>query len=436
SLNVLDEILTDLYFSGSYNQADALIAYTDKKPPIKERLLQGIVLKADPVRNEELLFRIAGAAQSGLSLVCLKKLIDANVNNDKFIYSYNEHYNKNKALFDRLEVELSREAKYDGFVIKRETFAFRNNNNVTREDLNAYFKKFYLKGKDNGLYRQKLAEYLRANTSRVAAAFDVYFDVGNTDIRLYDMQYILKDLNAAMYKPSVEEILKYSAQQTSLLNSLDQKLGAAADPKRFIVNLARDIQTAERDRRAAASLIERAKRDAVYSDIRSGLDIIVKKYLVQLLELYSDFIASGGDDKGDNVNTENFTVYNGLIYPLIKEICFLNEFERAIDKLNKKKSYSVLAQLLIYSSCYTGVKSQETKNLMAQYSERLVQEKKVKKTYEEVLLLIPSKCKQKVEEFITPYTERKKEGFWSQLFGFKKQKEKDEERNKDKQGKK
>lgn len=421
SFPILYEIVSELYFKNSYNNADNLVYITAKKPNLSERILKSLTAGADHVRDFELLFHIVElGVNSSVKVEALMRIIDANLTDGSFISVYVSHYDKNRALYDGLERELSRYAKYANFLLCRETYAFRNSQTITREDLNYYFRKFYLGGNDDGLYRQKVAEYLRRNPSP-EAAFNIYSDISDVGVTYRDMALILSDLNAAMYKPSVDEILKYGKQQCELLDNLDSKLGARASSKRYLVQFARRMHAVGKDKKATDAFIENAKINNIYANIsESDCTYIVRKYLCQLMEVYAEYSVAKNVGKDDGaVQVDVITLYNGLFYTLSKQGCFAEEFDRTIEKLNRKKANNVLADLLVYATRYTDSHALEVRAFMERYLDKLVQTKKIKKTYEEVMPLVPEDDKQAVENFAKPFTEKKKKGFLAQLFGFK-----------------
>lgn len=461
---VVSEVFANYAAPSTYAELDLLLS---KAYAVGANLAEGMVRDlvggiTDPAGSTDLLFHLTEVVKSSaLQLDLFRKAVEANMYNANFIVTYTGYFNRNSALYSSLERELVRDPKFAHIQISRETYPFRVNNNVTRADLNAYFKKYYLNGYDDGLYLDKLKTYLKTKRE-VKYCFEVYSDIRTIDIGYADMKDIFAYIRDVMYQPPVDEIIKYPRQDEQLLYELDSLLAAAGaepDGKSAYVRFTRRLLAAERDGNVSSQIIgELGNGQDIYAGLSEAqVDDTVNKYLCNLFELYTGFRAAQ-NAKGkivDNAVTDgNVNVLSNLLFRPLRSRYFSGEFIRACAKLNSKNSLTLLTDMFVLACAYNSNVSDRLKVVLKKYLDNFSSRRKADGFVEDVLKNAPEFSRQSITEFAgskmaagkepDPFEdfrqgkekggdnckekkekEKKSGGFFSQIFGFGKKKKDD-----------
>lgn len=401
---VLSEILACSVSKKAYAEIDLLVQRIyAASPELTEGLLRDIIdAYLDPVRDSDTLFHLIDILKIfELQLDILKKIITANSGSSSFIPTYISYFNKNSAVYTQLESVLARDRAYESILIARETYSFRQNANVSRNELNAYFNKYYLTGRDDGLYFDKLKSYLKSNPG-VKACAELYSDIGSTDISYRDMAQIYAYLEAVMYLPAVDEIINYPRQYAEVLDRLDNKLisiGAETSAKRNVVNLARALLAADKDKNVAAKIRESAYDGNLYAGIdERQLDSIVSGYLTEILEVYAEYREYQNKSLTEQDELNNIIILSGLICPLIARQSFITEFSKSVGKLKSRQSALLFTDMFVYASCCEDSGAQAVNRMLVRYIEAIG--RKAGRVYDDVLENVRDARKQQVEDFI------------------------------------
>ena len=437
------EIFKHYAVNAKYNEISLLIsgAYS-----VNGELAEGLVREfadgIDPAGYTDLLFYFIEKVKSSvLQLDLLKKAVGANAGNPSFITIYIGYFNKNTAVYSPLEQMLVRDPQFASIQIARETYAFRTNPNVNRNDLNAYFRKYYLSGADNGLYFEKLKGYLRSRGD-ARCAFEIYSDISGANANSEGIKEIYLHLQSVLYSPPVSEILKYSKQESSLLDELDAKLERAGIPnsKGAFVKFVRTLLASGRDRETASQLIRSIHDMDILAQFDARqIDSLVNDYLSDLLDLYLNFRTPQGNKASDREQElYNISVLANLLGKPLYSHYFLDEFSRVAPKLNSKNYLNLLTDMFIFVGNYSGECREQLEKVLTRFINGLPNKKKSDKLLAEILENTPEPCKPAVKAF----TEKlglsseennggegdseggqKKKGFFAQIFGFKKKKD-------------
>lgn len=395
--------------------------------------------------NFIMFYFIESAKSFALQLDILKKIAEANAQSQYFLSEYTRYYNNKPALYSALENELVRDPRFANFKTNRETYAFRMNNNVGRSDLNSYFNKYYLKGLDRGLYFEKL-KYFLSHSNNAKNCFEVYSDIRMTDMNFADIKYIFAYIHNKMYEPNAEDILSYPRQETMLMEELDAKLasvGMDINPKSVYIRIARTLLCAEKDEAATLKLIESLKQRNLFASLGGRqIDELVNNYLGTVTNIYLNYRAiqnvNANDD--DNLRYDNMRIFVVLFDSLVQSYRFSDEFTKAVAKLNPKNQLILLTDMFILACNYPCPCADEIKFFLKNYISGFPNRKKAERLIGDIISSAPEKCKQNIQiysEQLGFYDKKeakndrnekkeKKNGFFSQIFGFGKKDKNDD----------
>ncbi len=432
---IIAEIFALYIKKRAYAEIDLILsqAYSANRSLAEGLVRDSVYNLIDPVSDSALLFHLIEKVDSGaLQLELLKRIISANINSPSFIDTYIVNFNKNNQLYSRLESELVRDPNFRDVGIMRETYAFRVNNNVNRNDLNNYFKKYYLGGVDRGLYFEKLKQYLNQKPD-AKFAFEIYSDIRTVDINFADMRNILLQLQSVMYAAPENEILKYSGQEAAIVDDLDAKLascGYGRPQKGVYVNFVRALSNAEKDGNVAAQFIRYAhERDVFENFTEEQTEKFTKDFLGKVLGIYVDYRLTQGNNDPDY----NACVLFNIMYRLISTRSFSEMFAKVTSKMNAKGYIVLLTDMFVFAANYSGACVAGMQKFLKKYLDGF-SAKKADKLISEILNETPECFKMRVEAFAESIgyskkstghdgAEKKKGGFFSHIFGFKKDKD-------------
>jgi propanediol dehydratase small subunit len=280
-----------------------------------------------------------------------------------------------------------------------------------------------------------LQEYLRRGPSP-KVAFEIYDDVYTVDVRLAGMGQVFQLIENEMYRPSVEEILKYPLKYAQAMESIDQKLrslGLPVSPKSGLVSFINDLTVTAKDRNMQAKLIEKIKRGQFYQNVNdsSQADIISRDYFVDIMELYAAYRAEQTNKEYWFEGAE-FNLLDNLFEGLYRCRTFGEDLKDALTEIKGKYYNMVMDDLLVYVCNYsaTNLIAPRIKQIMTDYLHSLPKGK-IKKLTETVLEDIPEKYENRVKAFLGEKTEKggmfgksdkpeEKKSFWATIFGKKK----------------
>jgi hypothetical protein len=266
-------------------------------------------------------------------------------------------------------------------------------------------------------------------------AFEVYDDVYTADARLAGMGQVFQLLEIEMYRPTVDEILKYPLKYAQAMESVDQKLrsvGLPVSSKCGLISFINDLTAAARDKNMQAKLMERIRLEQFYSNIKdsSQLETISRNYFVDIMELYATYRA-GQTNKAYTFEIANFNLLYNLFEGVYRCRTFDDDLKNALTKISGKYYNMVMEDILIYV-CYStasDVIAPRIKTIMTSYL-LSIPKGRMKKLSEAVLEDIPEKYEKEVEAFLDEKTGKSGKAEKGGIFGKRDKAEKAEKTEK------
>jgi hypothetical protein len=126
-------------------------------------VVQDSIKTGSPVTNFQFAFEILQRLipKANNAYVYLKSLIKTNFEKEEFIKAYVNAQNNNPDFYAKFENESKNESFLAEFCTKKDIFCFINQT-PSQKNLKEYFDKYYVTGKDTGLFVKRLKEYICA----------------------------------------------------------------------------------------------------------------------------------------------------------------------------------------------------------------------------------------------------------------------------------
>ena len=112
--------------------------------------------------NEELVFSfsLADLLKDEAKEQGMIWIVQSNINSPYLLQTYIRYEKKSPYIFERIRQKLAGDESYRLFCEKKEMYQFMNSESVSEKMVDDCFNRYYLKGKDNGLFAKLLQRYL------------------------------------------------------------------------------------------------------------------------------------------------------------------------------------------------------------------------------------------------------------------------------------
>lgn len=276
-------------------------------------------------------------------IILLGELISYNMQMPQFVEHYVRCEAQNPSIFARAE-SLNASVKGVGeFLMQKDAYKFKNNPNVTVKSLDEYFTKIYKNGKDDGVYFDKVKQYVSAQQSatRIGECIKIYLQVGELKDGFADVLEIVEYLFGAIFNLSFEELLKYAPQHFNTIAEIHDRLivNHRRVSERFYllhtVLVAREMLGSTEVRRAIEG-------NSLYYQLReTNLAAFVDNYFDVALHLYLSC-------KSKKLYPRELLLTVIFERPLT-ELDDIDGVERALKALDANNFYSIMADIMGYA---------------------------------------------------------------------------------------
>lgn len=377
--------------------------------------------KATEVCNPEFLLNLVKRLSNpGLALLILKQLAAANSNDGYFISQYVAKAETARDTFDRYEAALRDDGGYAEFIDNVEMYRFGNKKTVTRNDLLHYYKLYYRIGKDKGLFRKKLGEYLSGipENSIIEECSEIYSSMfaGLADNH-FELLECLSKMASLIFNLDFTYLIKYSEKRgmnsfTQILKRLHDN-GLELPSKYYVLKLGMDTKAFSKKidfGRNGAS-----KKDAVlklenkeyYKLLNSSaeVDLFVEHFIADVLNMYLEISA----------RREFEYVLEDCFEELIESRKFSQSFFEAVEELDKKSYVQVMTDLFSYAFGQSTRMAERLRRLINAFLDDVGRGKR-KKVFATVSENVIPEYEKSVRRFIDKY-QKEHETFFDRLFG-------------------
>ena len=345
----------------------------------------------------------------------LQSLIKTNIRSVHLLSVYLYVANEEPLLFEKIENNFKDDEETTAFFVKKAAYVFKNLTAVTPQELNKYFKEYYLKGYDSGVFLIKLKEYVATVTKsseKIKLLFAWYDLIAGLENDFCDVLQILEYIETELYALGLKELLKLSINQISRLTQINQRLFAAnpnSASKLYDVLAAALLIKGVLGKKALPAAIEQNK---VYEGMTSEqLNILAEEFLSEILTAYISM---------QNVDiVVDDTAMEVLIAPLFMQVADINVLiAEALREVKSSTYYEFLAEITAYAFMEKDELSEKFKAFITWYVKKL-NRGSCKKLFKKMKELLSKEAYKAVEPFIEESLASHK-GFFEKLFGKKK----------------
>ena len=300
---------------------------------------------------------IEGCGDEATGTALLGELMLENEGNMDFVKTYIERSERNERLYSSFMAILGKEEKYKSFLDNVEIYKFSLGSTVTKRQLREYFDRFYSQGKDNGLFKKKVRQYL----SDIRGG-----DVINEGLELYTLWFKnMGSLNAndmecvaficrAVFDASEESLRSYIAANgaTRLKEMLSAVNGSGFTPPVhfYVIAFGEKVKRLVDEIRSdkGSKWIEETRKRLTDNEFYTAIpkegvakELFVKMYLKSIFDLYLLL-----------TDEENYvTLYIKTFGPISGCAGYKNTFAKAIDSL-KENDFNTVLKATVICACH------------------------------------------------------------------------------------
>ncbi|MBO4868617.1 MAG: hypothetical protein J5585_02770 [Clostridia bacterium] len=350
-----------------------------------------------------------------LALVLLKQTVLENKEDECFVAEYVSMSDSARETFERYEEALKTDPEFAVFEENVAMYRFKICPKLNRSDLERYFHAVYAKGRDKGLFKEKLSEYLSSVPQdklidECREICDTWF--ANLHDDHPDLIDCLSDICQRIFRLNFDYLITYADKKGMYAFKIFVKrLGAngITIPDRFFV-----IQLGMETRRLSVKnciehhgAIQRLENKEYYRYLPSNeLDLFVSCFASDVLKMY--LAVSGLGKKFDAVFEACFDV-------LVDSRKFQESFIAALDELSRKEYEQMMTDIFSYAFNLPTHTAEQMRRFVAAYHEEMKSGKR-KKMFAAVLDNVPDEYKANVSRYITTY-QKEHETLFDKLFG-------------------
>ncbi len=338
----------------------------------------------------------------------LGELMLENESNMDFVKTYIERSERNGRIYSPLMSILEKEEKYRSFLDSLEIYKFSLGSTVTKRLLKDYFDNFYAKGKDNGLFKKKVRQYLadlRGSDviNEGLELFTVWFkNMGSLNSN--DME-CATSICRAVFDASEDALKTYIAANgaTRLKEMLSAVNGSGFTPPAafYVIAFGEKVKRLVEEIRSDknSKWIEETKKRLADKEFYTAIpkddtakEMFVKMYLKNIFDLYILL-----------ANEENYvTLYISTFGPISGCAGYKNTFAKTIDGL-KEDNFNTVLKATVIAACHENNKLGDyLKELSAIILEDIGRGRR-KKFFALLLDKLPEKYQEATKAFVDGY---------------------------------
>lgn len=362
----------------------------------------------------------------------VKKLVENNLNSADFMPVYLEVCKNNKDLFEKIENGMKNDGANEPFFIRKSAYVFKNTP-VTARTLERYFKDYYLKGYDSGIFLIKFEEYISSieNTQvKIRELFDYYDNVAKLKSNFGDVNCIIEFIENEIYSVDMDDLLKLRVNQITKLGEINERImeeNPSASSKKYDILMTVLLLQGRCGKNDLFTAVERGQVYKGLSDRQ--LDFLAKYYLDLIIETYVELKSSNKLDMQDAFTS----LFQDIVIKVGNYKTYLGQ---AFEVIGGYEYYEFMADAMAYAFNTVNSFATELRSFIDEHVDTL-SSGEYKKLFRKVEGILGEKKDYKtVEEYIDEYLDAHHKSFFENLFGilFKKNKDrnKDKKRNRDK----
>lgn len=339
------------------------------------------------------------------------KLVIGNMNAPGLMQTYLKYAEAQQSLFARVESTYRSDSVFNDFLFKKEAYVFKTSTRVTFASLGAYYNKYYKTGCDDGVYLEKLKQYISPLTgkTKLTECMRIYDQFKGFDNAFADVMSVLTYLDKEIFSLTMDELLGFAPAHISAVMELNRRLIAASVgvPDKYPSLITILLLRGKFGEDACRSLIERG---SVYEYFdKAGLAAFVDKYFGEVLSFYFRY------KKKKLFGTDTLLPVI-LAAPLSSERGYGGVIA-ALERLSNGEYYELMADIMAYAFNVENGFGGALKSFVCRYVDTM-KRGDYKKLFKKVVELMPRNAALSVQAYIDDYLSTHK-SFFEKLFGKK-----------------
>ena len=346
-----------------------------------------------------------GDESTGTAL--LGELMLENESNMDFVKTYIDRGERNGRLYSSFMAILEKEEKYKSFLDSIEIYKFSQGSTVTKRQLRDYFDNFYSRGKDNGLFKKKVRQYLGDLRDG---------DVINEGLELFTLWFKnMGSLNSndmecavsicrAIFDASEESLRAYiaangAARLKEMLNTVSS--GFTPPAYYYVISFGEKVKRLVEEIRSDknSKWIEETKKRLADKEFYTAIpkddmakEQFVKVYLKNIFDLYLLLATE-----------ENYvTLYISTFGPISGCAGYKNTFAKIIDGL-KEEGFNTVLKATVIAACHENNKLGDYLKELATIILEDIGRGRRKKFFAVLLDKLPEKYQEATKAFVDGY---------------------------------
>ncbi|MBO5110817.1 MAG: hypothetical protein J6D21_08900 [Clostridia bacterium] len=351
----------------------------------------------------------------------ITQMIAENEKNNDFIKLYVERYDQNASFYSGIYKELSADAKYATFLNNVELYKFANSPSISRSQLQNYYDKYVVTGRDNGLFPKKLQQYLAGCNGKSCIVeslncYDAWMKESVLDAKT--TEYCVETICNTFFSAPFDALREYISQRsTAKIKEMLERLkdtGYRIPNQYYVITFGEYVKrlTDEilRDKRKSPYVQETLDKlnDGKFYKLPpddTSRDLFIKTYLPDLIQLY---LAIADEKTFEAAYCQTFKPFHTC--PGFAQMLYVE-----MNRLNPKDHEVFFNDTIVCACCGTDRFNQYLMRMVEKILEDLGRSKR-KKLLADLVATVPAPYQKPVKAFADQY-QKAHEGLFGKLFG-------------------
>lgn len=325
------------------------------------------------------------------------KLIAINMQTAFFMQTYIKYSDEQQSLFLKVENAYKSDEYFSKFLFRKDAYVFKTATKITLKSLDDYFNKYYRAGYDSGVYCEKIKQYISAQEEKVkiSECLKIYDQIKALPDSFADVITIISYLDKEIFSMPMDALLDSAVRNMNSFVEINRRLMAVRVTLPEKYEIMRTILLV-RGKLGEDICQDCIQRNALYSSLNNGqLTKYVDEYFGDVLNLYCSYKKKG-------VFKTKLLLVASFERVLSSSRHAQDSIIQALEKLNGKDYYDVMADIMAYAFNGNDRFASELMNFVRSYIDKMSRGD-YKKLFKKVLELLPQEDVAAVKKYIDKY---------------------------------
>lgn len=330
-----------------------------------------------------------------------------------FVPTYIKYAEQFPALFLRVENVLKTNREFSEFLFIKDAYVFKNATKVTYNLINEYFLKYYQAGYDNGVYLEKVKQYISNynGNSKVVECVRIYKQVRVLSDTFADVLDVIDYIDREIFKLSLEELITVTPGCINSIIELNNRLIMAQIKITDKFGIWYTVLMM-RGKLGEQICQDRIQRNTLYDGLNGNqLESIIKDHFNEALDLYLRL-------KKKKCFESKILLIAVYDKPLTLYLNTWDNIVQTLEKLGARDYYGLMADMMAYAFNNNDRFASTLRTFIQRYVETM-KRSSYNKLFKKIIEFIPQNEILSVQEYMDKFS-KEHMTFFEKLFTRKK----------------